>query len=433
MAKVTLFNYQSAVLSWMLKRDRGLLFLDCGLGKTLITLSWLWMNKDKAKKTLIIAPPLVAKHTWTDEIAKWGITKLRAVKVLGPPDRRKKQLAKEAEIYIATSDSIKWIVAEGYAFDCIVVDEISKFKSYNSQRFKALQKLQTRYFWGLTGTPCPRDLTQLWPQATLVQPGILERNITAFRYRYCTPRTTSWGIDWEFHPLAGAAIRAKMSQVSISMEARRDLMPDVVYSNTTVYMSKREQDMYKQFKEDLVLSIEDDKVLAGSLGVLANKLGQMANGFLYGEDKVFDIHSQKLDRLEEMLETIETPVLLFYKYKEDLARITKRLPSVESTLDIDRWNRGKIKVLALHPASAGHGLNLQAGGNIIIWYGMPWDLELYIQANARVARTGQKNAVSIIHLLTAGTIEDRIKKVLSSKKDNQDQVLEAVRAELFEK
>jgi SNF2 family DNA or RNA helicase len=429
MGKVKLFDYQTRAINFMLSRPRGALFLDCGLGKTLITLTWLYLKRKEIKKTLIIAPLRVAEHTWTAEIEKWGIP-LKVSKVLGKKEQREKALEKKSDIYIINTDNVVWLTKNyKFDFDCLIVDELSNFKSYNSNRFKALKKLDYKYFWGLTATPTPNGLMQLWPEIFLIDKGQrLGKSITKFRQRYCLGIPMAHGTAWTINPGVEDSIFEKVQDCCLSMDAVNP--PRIIVNDIFVSMTKSETIKYEDFKREYVFKEDDSEVTASSAAVLAGKLRQLANGFIYDEaKKAIRFHNSKLDALEDLIISANgNPIMVFYSFEADKKAIQKRFPEA-SDLDIEAWNRGEIPLMLLHPASAGHGLNLQDGGHIIVWYGLNWDYELYHQANARLARTGQKETVIIHRIMTDGTIEEHIATMLSNKKNNMAALMAAVKYE----
>lgn len=422
-----LFDYQTRAVNYMLSRKRGALFLDCGLGKTLITLTWLYLKRKDIKRVLIIAPLRVAQHTWTAEIDKWKIP-FSVSQVLGSEKKRIEALDKKAFIYIINTDNLVWLTqCHEWDFDCLIIDELSNFKSYNSYRFRVLKKVKYEYFWGLTGTPTPNNLMQVWPQMYLIDRGQrLEKSITAFRHKYCNTVPMAWGNDYELKPESVPAIHGKVKDCCLSMKAVNP--PPVVVNDIEVAMDTIEVKRYEKFKKEYVFWDNDDEVIAQTAAVLAGKLRQLANGFIYNEDKrILRFHNKKLDALEDIIEDSNgANILLFINFKADRDAVMKRFPEARD-LNIDAWNAGNIPLMMAHPASAGHGLNLQDGGHIIVWFGVPWDYELYHQANARLARTGQKETVIIHRIMTKNTIDYKIVSALKNKCFNMAALIEAVK------
>lgn len=447
--KYTAHKYQDIAFNKILNTERVGLFLDMGLGKTVITLSAieeLMYNRFEISRVLVIAPLRVAEDTWSSESRKWDhLRRLKISKVLGSPTERRKALAAEADIYIINRENVVWLVNElsgignEWRFDMVVIDELSSFKSAKSQRFKALKKYITRSHRvvGLTGTPAPNGLMDLWSQIYLLDGGArLGKTITGYRERYFTPnqRNQTTIFNYKPKPEAGKAIYEKISDICISMSAEDWLdMPERIDNIVSIKLSPKELAAYDKFERDSYLEFKGGEVSAATAAVLTNKLLQYSNGALYLPDGSYvDTSRKKLDALGELLDTSAgKPILCFYSYRHDLDRILKEYPfarSLRSPNDIRDWNDGKIRLLLAHPAGAGHGLNLQAGGHIIVWFGLPWSLELYTQANARLHRQGQKESVIIHHLVTEGTMDKRVLESLHGKKDVQDELLKSLRA-----
>ena len=441
-------KYQEIAIDKMINTKRCGLFLDMGLGKTSITLSvvqYLMYNEFEIEKVLVIAPLRVAEDTWATEAYKWDHTRnLKISKVLGTPKQRRQALAREADIYIINRENVKWLCDElscigGWDFDMVVIDELSSFKSPKAQRFRALRKyipLASRVV-GLTGTPAPNGLIDLWSELYLIDNGErLGKSVTAYRDRYFNSRQiTSNGIcTYDAKKGAEEEIMKKISDICISMKAEDWLdMPERIDNVCYVELNDKEQALYDKFERDSYMEFLQGSVEAFTAASLTNKLLQFSNGAMYLSDGGFvNTNSKKLDRLEEIVEEANgNPVLCFYSYKHDYERIIKKLPfarKLNTSKDIEDWNRGNIRLLLAHPASAGHGLNLQAGGNIIVWFGLTWSLELYQQANARLYRQGQEKSVIIHHLITVGTADEHVLKSLQGKKDVQDELLESLKA-----
>lgn len=441
-------KYQNIAINKIINTPRCGLFLDMGLGKTSITLTaikHLMFEEFEINKVLVIAPLRVAEATWATEAYKWDHTNdLKISKVLGTPKQRRQALAKEADVYIINRENVKWLCDElscigGWDFDMVVIDELSSFKSAKSQRFKSLRKfipLASRVV-GLTGTPAPNGLIDLWSQIYLIDGGErLGKSITAYRDKYFNSRQiTSNGIcTYDAKKGAEAEIMQKISDICTSMKAEDWLeMPERIDNICCVELDEKEQKMYDKFELESYMEFLQGSVVALTAASLTNKLLQFSNGAMYtAEGGYVNTNSKKLDRLEEIVEDANgNPVLCFYSYKHDLDRITKKFPfarKLKTSKDIEEWNCGKIKLLLAHPASAGHGLNLQAGGNIIVWFGLTWSFELYQQANARLYRQGQDKSVIIHHLVTLGTMDECVLKSLHGKRDVQDGVLESLKA-----
>lgn len=399
-------------------------------------------------KTLIIAPLRVAKMTWSSEIEKWGhLQDLKLSKVLGSERDRLRALEADADIYIINRENTEWLVnlyGRAWPFDMVVIDELSSFKSNKSRRFKALRKVRPliKRIVGLTGTPTPNGLIDLWPQIYLLDRGErLGKTITGYRKEYFDPGQKNWqtGVVYNYLLKAGSekAIYEKISDICISMKAEDYLeVPELKEIPIEIELDPKDYKKYKQLETDLLLPLsETEDVEALTAATLSNKLLQMANGAVYDENrKVHLIHDEKLKALEEIIEAANgKPVIVYYNYKHDLDRIRewfKEVRTLETDTDIADWNAGKIPILALHPASAGHGLNLQHGGNIIVWFGLNWSLELYQQANARLHRQGQTSKVTAYLLVTKGTIDEDVVAALANKNSTQDKLLNALKARI---
>ena len=439
-------NYQQFATDFILNQSICCLMLDMGLGKTVITLTALWqlaLDSFDVSRVLVIAPKRVAEDTWPKELAKWEhLTGLTSSLVLGSAAERKAALQRKAFLYIINRENVAWLVKNHYwDFDMVVIDELSSFKSNKAERFKAMKKVRpmiTRIV-GLTGTPAPNTLLDLWPQMYLMDMGQrLGRFIGGFRDRFFLPDKRNREIIYSYKPREGAedAIYALISDICISMKAADYLdMPERIDNRIEVSMSPKERKLYDDFQKDMVLSIGDEELDAVNAAALSNKLLQMANGAVYGEDKkVIPIHDRKLDTLEDLVEAANgKPLLVAYWYKHDLQRIKARFKNarcIDTAKDIDDWNAGKIPLALIHPASAGHGLNLQDGGCTIVWFGLTWSLELYQQLNARLWRQGQKHTVVIHHIVTKGTHDEDVMRALENKDTRQSALIEAVRARI---
>ena len=438
-------DYQAYASEFIVTHPACGLLLDMGLGKTVITLSALWellLDYFEVGRVLIIAPLRVARDTWPKEIAKWEhLEGLTYSVVVGSEKERRAALAKPAFIYIINRENVSWLIDNGYfRFDCIVVDELSSFKSHQSKRFKSLRKVRptVKHVIGLTGTPAPNGLIDLWAQINILDMGErLGRYIGGYRERYFVPDKRNRDVVFSYKPKEGAeeAIYEKISDICVSMKAADHLnMPELITSNVEVEMSEKEQKMYDDLKSDLILPFEGGDIDAQSAVGLSNKLHQMANGAVYDENGgVRVIHDRKLDVLEDLIEAANgKPVLIAYWFKHDRDRIIERFGAVpiDKSEDITKWNEGKIPIAIIHPASAGHGLNLQEGGCHLIWFGLTWSLELYQQCNARLWRQGQKRTVTIQHLVTKGTIDEDVLLALECKDVTQEALLKAVKARI---
>ena len=433
--------------NWIIDKESSGIFLDMGLGKTVITLTAiidLIYDYFEIAKVLVIAPLRVAQTTWEDEIKKWDHLKdLRISKILGTEMERTAALYKSADIYVINRENVAWLVEKlgaSWHFDMVVIDELSSFKSSKAKRFKSLRKVRPliKKIVGLTGTPAPNGLIDLWSQIYLLDGGKrLGRTLTGYREKYFLPdkRNQMVLFSWKLKEGAKEAIYEKLSDICVSMKAEDYLkLPDRIDNIIPVELSGDAKKQYEVLEKELVLSIEDSDVLASSAAVLANKLLQMANGAVYDEyGEVKPIHDEKLKALDELIEASNgKPVLVFYNYQHDKDRIIKQFKPrlLESDKDIRDWNNGEVKILLAHPASAGHGLNLQDGGCTIVWFGLTWSLELYQQANARLWRQGQKETVVIHHIIAKNTIDERVMKALEEKDVSQAALIEAVKARI---
>lgn len=442
--------YQEHAIQKILDLPAVGLFLDMGMGKTVCALTAiveLLHNCFEVAKVLIIAPKRVAEDTWSREINKWDHTKhLKIVKVLGTTKQRINALESSADIYVINRENTEWLVnfyKKDWPFDMVVIDELSSFKSSKARRFRALRKVRPfiKRIVGLTGTPAPNGLIDLWSQLYLLDQGErLGKTVTGYRERYFEPgkRDPRRGIvfDWKPKPMAEEAIYGKISDICISLRAKDYLkLPERINNVIPVSLPATARKKYEQLERDLLLPFAESDVVADTAAVLSNKLLQMANGAVYDENGgVKYIHNAKLEALEDVIEAANgKPVLVYYAYRHDRDRIKAKFPnarSLDTEKDIIDWNDGKIDLLITHPASAGHGLNLQAGGHIIVWFGLVWSLELYQQANARLDRQGQQHSVIVHHLVAEGTIDEDVMKAIEGKAVGQEALLEAVKARI---
>lgn len=441
-------NYQTYATDFILEHPISAVFLDMGLGKSVITLTAIFdlcLDRFLVRKVLVIAPLRVALDTWPSEIEKWdhlrGLTYSVAV---GNEAQRKAALLQRASVYIINRENVQWLLESSglpFDYDMVVIDELSSFKSYQAKRFRALLKVRPRVkrIVGLTGTPSSNGLMDLWAEFRILDMGKrLGRFITHYRTAFFQPDKRNAQVVFSYKPLPGAedAIYEKISDITISMRAGDYLdMPECVMNEVKVTLSEKERQAYDTMRSELVLSLNGEEVDAGNAAALANKLSQMANGAVYGEDKrVLRLHDRKLDALEDLIEAANgKPVLVAYWFKHDLERIQERfiVREIKTSRDIADWNQGKIPVAVIHPASAGHGLNLQAGGSTLIWFGLTWSLELYQQTNARLWRQGQKDTTVVIHhIITKNTIDERIMSALQKKERAQSALIDAVKADL---
>ena len=439
-------NYQQFATDFIVNNPVSCLMLDMGLGKTVITLTALEelvLDRFEVSRILVIAPKRVAESTWPNEISKWEhLNGLSFSLVLGSRQEREEALQKKAFLYIINRENIPWLVeSHTWDFDMVVIDELSSFKSNKAERFKAMRHVRPKFprIVGLTGTPAPNSLLDLWPQMYLMDMGQrLGRFIGGFRDRFFQPDKRNREIIYSYKPREGAeeVIYSLISDICISMKAADYLdMPECIYNRVEVSMNAKEKKLYSDFKRNMVLSVEGQELDAVNAAALSNKLLQMANGAVYGDmKKVIPIHDRKLDALEDLVEASNgKPVLVGYWYKHDLQRISSRFKNarcLDTAKDIADWNAGKISMGLIHPASAGHGLNLQEGGCTVIWFGLTWSLELYQQMNARLWRQGQKNTVVIHHIITKGTHDEDVMNALEKKDMRQSALIDAVRARI---
>jgi SNF2 family DNA or RNA helicase len=432
--------YQQHALAQVLEHTEVGLFLDMGLGKTAVTLTAIaeLLDRFEVRRVLVVAPLRVAQTVWSDEIAKWDhLRGLRLVKVLGTPEQRRQALRINRE-------NICWLELEytkkPWPFDMVVLDEISSFKCPTGQRFKALRRLRPGFkrVVGLTGTPTPKGLLDLWAQVYLLDQGQrLGKRYTGYRDNYFEPDKRNRTQIWSWRPQDGAEakIQARIRDLCISMSADDWLqMPDRIDNVVYTQLPNEARNSYDRLEAEMTTWIKDRRLTVGTAAVGMGKLLQMCNGAVYAEDgSVLQVHDRKIDALQELVEASDGhPVLIFYSYRHDIPRIQKATGAtlLEHPEQVAEWNAGKIPVLLSHPASAGHGLNLQAGGHTIIWYGLPWALELYQQANARLYRQGQEHSVIIHHLIAKDTVEETVLQALQDKRATQDRLLEAVKARL---
>lgn len=436
-------DYQKYAEEFIINNTACALMLDMGLGKTVITLTVIWIllfDYFEFSKVLVVAPLRVAQDTWSKECEKWDHLKgLRISKILGTEKERRAAIVRKADIYIINRENVEWLCKNcKFNFDMVVIDELSSFKSPTAKRFKALRKVRPKVkrIVGLTGTPAPNSLMDLWSQINLLDMGErLGRFIGNYREQYFVPDKRNQQVIFSYKPREGAEeqIYNRISDICISMKACDYLkMPERIDNVIEVKMSEKEKLLYKKLENEMLLPFSDGDIDAVNAAALSNKLLQMANGAIYDEFKaVKNIHSRKLDVLEDLIEAANgKPILIFYSYKHDKERIRERFEVTEilSSNDITKWNKGEVKVAIAHPASTGHGLNLQAGGSTVIWFGLTWSLELYQQANARLWRQGQKETVVIHHIVSKGTIDEEVMNALQKKQMGQDALINAVKA-----
>jgi len=442
-------NYQKYAIKYIENHKAAAVLLDMGLGKTSITLTAindLMFDSFEVHKALVIAPLRVARETWTAEVQKWEhLQILKCSVAVGTAAERTAALTAEADIYIINRENLQWLVEESgitFDFDMIVIDELSSFKNHNTKRFKALLKVRPKVnrIIGLTGTPASNGLMDLWAEFRILDMGQrLGRYISHYRNTYFTPEKRNGQVIFSYKPLPDAEdkIYKQISDITISMKAADHLeMPELVLSEYNVTMSAQEKQLYEELKQELVLNLPGSEITAANAASLSGKLSQMANGAIYDDaGSIHRVHDKKLDALEDIIEAANGKSLLVaYWFKHDLDRICERLcklhipfARLDSSESIKRWNNGEIPVALIHPASAGHGLNLQAGGSTLVWFGLTWSLELYQQTVARLWRQGQTSKTVVIqHIITKGTIDERIMKALSKKEHTQTALIDAV-------
>lgn len=440
--------YQQYAIDRVLENPCQALMMDMGLGKTAVMLTAmqeLLYDRFEVGRVLVIAPLRVAGATWTDECAKWKHLKgFTCSRVLGTLKDRIRALNTKADFYIINRENVPWLVlyyGRKWPFDMVVIDESSSFKNPSSKRFKALRKVRPyiRRLVELTGTPAPNGMLDLWSQVYLLDGGDrLGKSMRSYRARFFTPgRRKGYVVyDWNITEEARAEILELISDVCVSMKSEDYLvLPPVVHNVVKVVMGSGQMAKYRQLEKEYVMELSGEELIATSAAAVSNKLLQLANGSVYNSDgSVLDLHDGKIEALKEIAEcNAGKSVMVLYWFRHDLAKIMKHFPEavqLKDGQDIRDWNEGRIGMLLVHPASAGHGLNLQHGGHIIVWYGLTWSLELYQQANKRLHRSGQEHAVIINHLVTEGTIDEDVMASLKLKGEGQDAMLEAVKARI---
>jgi len=440
-------EYQSYATDFILSHPISAVFLEMGLGKSVITLSAIFdlcLDSFLVCKVLVIAPLRVARDTWPSEIKKWEHLKGLSYSVaVGTEKERIDALMTRSTMYIINRENVDWLVNKSgipFDFDMVVIDELSSFKSYGAKRFKSLLKVRpsVNRIVGLTGTPSSNGLMDLWAEFRILDLGQrLGRYITHYRNTYFTPDKRNAQIIFSYKPLPGAEdkIYSQISDITISMKSIDYLkMPECIVNEVSVSLNEKEWNIYSKFKDEMVTKLGDEEIDAVNAAVLSGKLLQMANGAVYdSENKTHIIHDKKLDALEDLIEGANgKPVLVAYWFKHDLERIRNRFPvrQIKASKDIEDWNDGNIPIAVIHPASAGHGLNLQSGGSTLIWFGLTWSLELYQQTNARLYRQGQNETVIIHHIITKGTIDEDVMTALTKKEETQASLIDAVKVKL---
>ncbi len=441
-------NYQSYAIDYIETHPIAAVLLDMGLGKTVISLTAiadLLFDSFEAHRILVVAPLRVARDTWPAEISKWQHLKhLTYAVAVGTVKERKAALMAGADITIINRENLGWLIdSSGYEFDydMVIIDELSSFKNHKSKRFQSLMKVRPKVkrIIGLTGTPSSNGLMDLWAEFKLLDFGErLGRFITHYRNNYFIPDKRNGEIIYSYKPMPYAedAIYRKISDITISMKSTDHLqMPELITSQYEVQLSEDEEQRYEELKADFILELPEGEITAANAASLTGKLSQLANGAIYDDEgNIVEFHDRKLDALEDIIESANgKPLLVAYWFKHDLQRIKKRFDvrEIKTSKDIIDWNNGDIPVAVIHPASAGHGLNLQAGGSTLIWFGLTWSLELYQQTNTRLWRQGQSSGTVVIeHIITKGTIDERILKALSLKEVSQNALIDAVKANL---
>ena len=440
-------EYQTYATNFILEHPVAAVLLEMGLGKSVITLTAIYelmLNRFEVEKVLVIAPLRVARDTWPAEIEKWehlaGLTYSVAI---GTEAERLAALRRPAHLYLINRENVDWLITKSgipFDFDMVVIDELSSFKSHAAKRFKSLLKVRptVKRMVGLTGTPSSNGLMDLWAEFRILDMGQrLGRYITHYRNNFFVPDKRNQQMIFSYKPRAGAedAIYRLISDITISMKSADFLkMPECIINEVPVALSEKEWSVYQALKEDMVVDLKDEEIDAVNAAVLSGKLLQMANGAVYNEEKeVIHIHDRKLDALEDLIEGANgKPVLVAYWYNHDLQRIKERFSvrEIKTSQDIKDWNNGEIPVAVIHPASAGHGLNIQFGGSTIIWFGLTWSLELYQQTNARLWRQGQKSTVVIHHIIAKDTIDEDVMKALRKKEKIQSALIDSVKARI---
>ena len=439
-------EYQKRATQFIIDNRYCALFLDMGLGKTVSTLTAIDILKNdylEIDKVLVIAPKSVALNTWSGETAKWDhLRKLRISVAMGTAAQRTKAIERDADIYVTNRDNVKWIVdyfkKEPWPFDTVVLDESSSFKNPSSQRFKALRKIrpQLRRVIELTGTPSPNGLMDLWPQIWLLDMGErLGRTLGSYRSEFFTAGRRNGAVvyDWIARPGARQRISKRLADISMSMQASDYLdMPDVIDGGLTLALPPDEMRDYQAFQKEQLMQLDNTDIEAVTAAALTNKLLQYTGGALYDDQHNWhEVSTAKLEALQDIVESTDESVLIYYQYQSEKDRILKMLPDAVTFTGepelLESWNAGKIRLMLAHPASVAYGLNMQAGGHSIVWYTPTWNLEPYMQANARLHRQGQTKPVVIYHLIAAGTIDERVMQALNCKNGSQAALLKHIK------
>ena len=437
-----LHDYQRRAVDFIKDNPKAALWIDMGLGKTISTLTALsdLIDQKAIKKTLIIAPLRVSNHTWPTEIHNWKHTRALNYTILSglTPKKREAAIDEDTDIHIINRENIPWLVeqlGQRWHYDMVVIDESSSFKSHTSKRWKSLRKIlgKVSRMVLLTGTPAPNSLLELWPQFYLLDKGErLEKTRGKFLSKYCTAVGNPQWNQWAVKPDRADAIHSAVSDIALVMSAEDYLqLPERIDISVEVDLPTSARNSYEEMKSDFMLAYHAGEILAVNAAVQVNKLLQMANGNIYTEDgEYIRVHREKYDALDDIIESTNEPILIAYTFKSDLAELRLMYPDADvigkDPTVIDRWNAGEIPILFAHPASAGHGLNLQKGGSVLVWFGLTWSLELYQQFNARLHRQGQEKPVRVFHIVARNTADRSVLDALSSKKVTQDMLLSVV-------
>ena len=441
LTRKNLHPYQEKAVQFVKDNKKAALWIDMGLGKTVSTLTALSELKrdNQISKTLIVAPLRVATHTWPTEIATWSHIDMRYTVIAGKSAaKRSEALDEDTDLHIINRENIPWLVeqfGQRWPYDCVVIDESSSFKSHTAKRWKSLRKVigKIKRMIQLTGTPAPNALLELWPQMYLLDKGErLENSRGKFLSKYCTLVGNPQWNQWAVKPDRADAIHKAVADVVLRMKADDYInLPERIDINVPVVLPPKARKTYEDMKRDFLVAYDGGEILSVNAAVQINKLLQISNGNIYTEDGDFiNIHPAKLDALREIVDSTNEPLLVAYSYKSDLEILMREFPDAvvidNDNSVLDKWNAGEIPILLAHPASAGHGLNLQKGGSLIVWYGLSWSLELYQQFNARLHRQGQTKPVRILHVLAENTADDAVFSALLSKTETQDTLLDVV-------
>lgn len=445
-------EYQRRAIDKIMTTPAVGLFLEMGLGKTVVSLTAaarLIYEEFDVSRVLVIAPLKVAEDTWSREGSKWDhLKELKIAKILGTAAQRRRAADSEADVYVVNRENVVWLSkyypASRWRWDMVIIDELSSFKSSAAERFKALRRVRPyiRRVVGLTGTPNPNGYMDLWAEIFLLDQGErLERTIGRYRQLYFRPGKGNGYVtyEWLLLPEADKAIQSKIADITVSMKAEDYLsLPEKIENEVKVVLPPEVKATYKQMEREHLLELEETEVTAANAAAVMNKLLQLSGGAVYDDEGGFiELHEEKLKALRDIIDTAGGPVLVFYGFRHERARLLKALGKLkprelQTEKDIDEWNAGQIPVLLAHPGSVAYGLNLQAGGHVIVWYSLPWSLELYQQANARLHRQGQTQAVVINHLIAVGTVDEQVVKSLRAKDTGQAALMAALKERIEE-